>query len=79
MIVVRNAAEVASSSDQWKSDPTLVREPRTVIFSDGRIVTSDVEATGSHLNELGWASRRIEFVAAAGLKSKSKRLRGRRG
>ncbi len=77
MIVVRNAQEVKSSAGNWPDDPTLVREAETVIFSDGLIVTSDVEGTSSHLNELGWASRRIEFLAAAGLKSKSKRLRRR--
>ena len=77
MIVVRNAQEVASSAANWPDDPTVLREAETVIFSDGRIVTSDVEGTSSHLNELGWASRRIEFLAAAGLTSKSKRLRRR--
>ncbi|MBW2271866.1 MAG: hypothetical protein JRG96_01240 [Deltaproteobacteria bacterium] len=77
MIVVRNAQEVKSSAGNWPDDPTLVREAETVIFSDGLIVTSNVEGTSDHLNDLGWASRRIQFLAAAGLKSKSKRLRRR--
>jgi hypothetical protein len=77
MIVVRNAQEVASSAGRWPDEPTLLRESETVVFSSGRIVTANVESTSPLLNELGWASRRIEFLAAAGLSSQSKRLRRR--
>jgi hypothetical protein len=77
MIVVRNAQEVASSAGRWPDEPTLLRESETVVFSSGRIVTANVESTSALLNELGWASRRIEFLAAAGLSSQSKRLRRR--
>jgi len=77
MIVVRNAQEVTSSAANWPDAPALVRENETVIFSNGLVATADVEGTSAHLHELGWASRRIEFMVAAGLRSKSTRLRRR--
>ena len=44
--------------------PALVSTADTVIYADGRAVTSDLGSVSQHLNELGWASRPIEIVGA---------------
>jgi hypothetical protein len=70
IVVVESPRKVASASAQWKTTPILVQDPETVVFTDGRIVTSNIEATGDRLQSLGWAHRDIEIVsglpAAAG-------------
>ncbi|RIL04777.1 MAG: hypothetical protein DCC71_12825 [Proteobacteria bacterium] len=44
--------------------PVAARDRGTVIFADGRVVTSDVDAATRQLNRLGWGTRRIEIVAS---------------
>ncbi len=51
------------------------RDAETVIFHDGRVITSDIEAAGRHLNDLGWGGRRIDVVASFS----APRARPRRG
>ena len=77
IIVVESPRKVALASSQWKNTPILVQEPETVVFADGRIVTSSVEATGDRLQSLGWAHRDIEIVS--GLPAASGAWRRRRG
>ncbi|MDJ0849435.1 MAG: hypothetical protein QNK04_13770 [Myxococcota bacterium] len=53
----------------------IVRQgPDTVVFADGRIITSNAESATGHLNALGWASRRIEV--AASFRPRARRARG---
>jgi hypothetical protein len=70
IVVVESPRKVESASALWKETPIVVQDPETVVFADGRIVTSRLEATGEHLQSLGWAHRDIEIVgglpAAAG-------------
>jgi hypothetical protein len=70
IVVVESPAKVKSASALWEATPILARDPETVVFADGRIVTSRVEAAGEQLQSLGWAHRDIEIVgglpAAAG-------------
>jgi hypothetical protein len=40
------------------------RAAHTVIFHDGRVVTSDVEAAGRYLNAIGWGNRSIDVMAS---------------
>ena len=44
--------------------PVVARDAGTVVFQDGRVITSDVEGAGRHLNRLGWAERPIRVVAS---------------
>ena len=36
----------------------------TVVFTDGRVITSNASSASAHLNALGWADRRIEVAAS---------------
>ena len=47
-----------------KGVPVVARDATTIVFRDGRVITSDVEAVSRHLNRLGWGERRINVVAA---------------
>jgi hypothetical protein len=40
------------------------QDPATVIFSDGRVVTANVDSATQHLNALNWGRRPIEVVAS---------------
>jgi hypothetical protein len=62
IVVVESPRKVKSASALWKATPIVVQDPETVVFADGRIVTSRLEATGEHLQSLGWAHRDIEIV-----------------
>lgn len=44
--------------------PVVAHGPATVVFQDGRVISSDVEAVGRHLNELGWSTRSVNVVAS---------------
>ncbi len=46
----------------------------TVVFADGRIITSNADSATEHLNALGWGSRRIEV--AASFRPRPRRARG---
>lgn len=64
LVLVASPAEVAGAAEGLSRSPSLVRERDTVIFADGRAVTSDLAAVSRHLNTLGWAERRIEIAGA---------------
>jgi hypothetical protein len=77
IIVVESPRQVKSASAQWKTTPIVVEKPETVVFADGRIVTSRVEAMGDQLQSLGWTHRQIEIVG--GLPAASGAWQRRRG
>jgi hypothetical protein len=77
IVVVESPRKVESASARWKATPIVVQDPETVVFADGRIVTSRLEATGDHLQSLGWAHREIEIVG--GLPAAAGAWRRRRG
>ena len=60
-----------------KATPIVVQKAETVVFSDGRIVTSKIEETGPLLQSLGWTHRQIEIVG--GLPAASGAWQRRRG
>jgi hypothetical protein len=70
IVVVESPRKVKSAAGLWKATPVVLQDPETVVFADGRIVTSRLDATGEHLQSLGWTHRDIEIVgglpAAAG-------------
>ena len=77
IVVVDSPHQVQSASALWRDTPKVVQEPEVVVFADGRIVTSDPEAAGEHLQSLGWASRKIDIVG--GLPAASGAWQRRRG
>jgi len=64
IVVVKSASKVRSAAALWESTPVVSQDAETVVFADGRIVTSRLEATGEHLESLGWAHRDIEIVGS---------------
>ncbi|MEN8161838.1 MAG: hypothetical protein ABFS41_17340 [Myxococcota bacterium] len=84
LVVVGSKQQVAGAAHGLSRAPALVNESDTVIFADGRAVTSDLAAASRHLNALGWAERRIEIAGAGASRrappaSPSKSKRRRRG
>jgi hypothetical protein len=77
IVVVESPRKVKSAAGLWKTTPVLAEDPETVVFADGRIVTSRLDATGEHLQSLGWAHRDIEIVG--GLPAASGAWQRRRG
>jgi len=77
IVVVDSPEQVKAASALWKGTPILVEESHTVVFADGRVVTSRVEAAGDHVQALGWARRQIEIVG--GLPAASGAWQRRRG
>ena len=77
IVVVESPRKVKSAAGLWKTTPVVLQDPETVVFADGRIVTSRLDATGEHLQSLGWAHRDIEIVG--GLPAASGAWQRRRG
>ncbi|MCP5059803.1 MAG: hypothetical protein GY937_24130 [bacterium] len=45
--------------------PRIIREDETtVVFDDGRVITSDPDSATHFLNELGWGNLKLEIVAS---------------
>jgi hypothetical protein len=64
LVLVASAPKVAPAAVGLSKAPRLVSTADTVIYADGRAVTSDLASISQHLNELGWASRPIEIAGA---------------
>jgi hypothetical protein len=64
VLVVGSAGAVKSAAAQYAGLPILHRDAETVIFEDGRVITSNVEAVGDYLNELGWSGRELELLGS---------------
>jgi hypothetical protein len=64
VVLVASAPKVAPAAAGLSKAPALVSTADTVIYADGRAVTSDLASISQHLNQLGWASRPIEIAGA---------------
>lgn len=64
LVLLGPGASVASAAEGLSSAQRLVSTPDTVVYADGRAVTSNLDAMSRHLNALGWSSRPIEIVGA---------------
>jgi hypothetical protein len=64
LVLVERPQQVAGAAAGLSRAMPLVSESDTVIFADGRVVTSDLASASRHLNALGWAERRIEIAGA---------------
>ncbi len=74
LIILSSSSKVHTYARALKG--TVVRQDKkTVIFLDGRVITSDVESASRHLNDLGWGTRGINVMASF----PSARARPRRG
>jgi hypothetical protein len=64
VVLVESAPKVAAAASGLSKTRALVNTADTVIYADGRAVTSDLASISQHLNQLGWASRPIEIAGA---------------
>ena len=64
LIVLQSERKVQELARSVRNASIVRGDRATVVFDDGRVITSDVSAAGEHLNELGWGNRRIEFAAS---------------
>ena len=64
LVLVQSPEQVRAAAAGLSKADMLVNESNTVIFTDARVVTSDLAAASEHLNRLGWATRKIEIAGA---------------
>jgi hypothetical protein len=64
LLIVATPAKVREFAASVRDAAVLGGDATTVVFSDGRVVTSDVTAASRHLNRLGWGGRPIDVVAS---------------
>jgi hypothetical protein len=73
LVILSSSKKVHELAASIHDAKILKRDAQTVIFSDGRVVTSDVTSASRHLNELGWGKRSINVMAS--FKTRSRRYR----
>ncbi len=66
VVLVASPPRVREAAAGLSKAPVLVSAADTLIFADGRAVTSDLGSVSRHLNALGWATRPIEIAGAGG-------------
>jgi hypothetical protein len=64
LILLASPERVHTLAASLTNAEVIVRDAKTVIFTDGRVISADVGSVGDHLNALGWAERKIEVVAS---------------
>lgn len=78
LMILKDGDEVHSLAKALaRGVPMAARDPQTVVFRDGRVITADVESAGRVLNALGWSARPIRVVATFGKpRARPRRARG---
>jgi hypothetical protein len=71
LVILSSPKKVHELAASIHDATVLKRDAKTVIFSDGRVVTSDVTSASQHINELGWGTRSINVMAS--FKARSRR------
>lgn len=64
LLILASPKKVDDYVATLQSGAVVRRDRTTVVLDDGRVVTSDVEATTTHLNALGWSHLPIQIVAS---------------
>ncbi len=65
LMILKDGSKVhALAASLARGVPMAARDPQTVVFRDGRVITADVESAGRVLNALGWSARPIRVVAS---------------
>jgi hypothetical protein len=77
LIILSSGRKVHELAGSVKDAQVVAKDGETVVFADGRVITSDPEAAGVHLNRLGWSRRRIDVTATFPAKrARPRRARG---
>jgi hypothetical protein len=64
LLILASSQKVYEFAATVRDARVIRRDAATVIFSDGRVVTADVESATAHLNALKWGRRPIQLVAS---------------
>ena len=64
LLILQSDHKVQEFAATVRTARVVRRDSSTVIFSDGRVVTANVESATDHLNALNWGRRPIEIVAS---------------
>lgn len=79
LLILANAERVQTLAKSIGAHTrVLARDDATVVFEDGRVLTSDPSGASRHLNALGWGAKPIDLVASF-VRSRSLPARRRRG
>jgi hypothetical protein len=65
IIPVRSAMALARSVAERPRQQLVYETENTAIFGDGRVITTDVEDVGRHLNAVGWSANPIQILGAS--------------
>ncbi len=67
VLLVKNPKKVQEykASMAKLNNPAIAGDRHTMIFADGRMVTTSLERVGDWVNELGWSSRPISIQTAS--------------
>ena len=76
LLILASGNKVQELAATVRGSAVVRRDATTVVFRDGRVITSDVAAASTHINALGWGQRSISVVATV---AKPKRRPRRRG
>ena len=77
LIILSSERKVHELAKSVKDSQVVAKDSQTVVFADGRVITSDPEAAGVHLNHLGWSRRRIAVTASfPAQRARPRRARG---
>lgn len=71
LIILSSPKKVQQLAATIRDAKVLKRDAKTVVFSDGRVITADVTSASRHLNDLGWGKRSINVMAS--FKQRSRR------
>ena len=64
LLILPSNSRVRSYAATVKDSAIVSHSATTVVFGDGRVVTSDVTKASRHINDLGWGTRPISVVAS---------------
>jgi hypothetical protein len=64
IIQARTPSALARTVADRPRVPIVYETEDTAIWEDGRVVTTDVENLGTHLNAVGWASNPMQILGA---------------
>ena len=63
LLILATPSKVQNFAKTVKGTRVVRRDAKTVVFEDGRVVTSDVGGASAHIEALGWNKRSIDVVA----------------
>lgn len=64
IVLVRSGQAFANAASEHASVGIVYETDDTVIFEDGRVITTHLENVGEHLSLLGWAENSMQILGA---------------